>query len=753
MTTGSKRQKRGNMKICEFSIDFSKESIYQAIDCKPGNPVYEQVEREYVPLSEMAASKLRPCAHLAFGQIPAYAAGKEAPEGTKVLYVLSTLGGEISQWSTSLFAQGNYLAGMLVDAMADDYLFQMEEEVEETIILMCKEKGFGIEKRLEAPNGIGMEVQKAAWETVQACEETQIRIKESLMYEPLKTVCQVYVLQEGSKKYNTAHNCRECPAVSCKRRKVQPVSVSVIDTESGRRTNIFCEEGQTIQQALTQHGIYNSAVCGGRGTCGKCRIKVIAGKVPASEADKKYFKQAEWESGWRLACTAYPLTDCEIVTDREQEETFRAVTDFALEQSGQKEAVWGQEDRVIAPKWAIGIDLGTTTIAMQLVDLTGGQIVDTWTGINRQRAYGADVISRILASNQGKQKELKACVIKDLKTGICALTGKQGMEREEFPVSIIGIAGNTTLLHLLLGYSCKTLGVYPFTPVCIDEIRLDWTELDPESGWKIPVVILPGISTYVGADIAAGILACKMEDTEEISLLLDLGTNGEMALGNSKKILTASVAAGPAFEGGNITCGMGSVSGAISNVRIQNQKAQVRVIGEKSPVGICGTGVIETVYELLKEGIIDESGLMEEPFFTSGYVLAESADKVQIMLTQKDIRELQLAKAAVRAGIETLLFRYGIGYSEVKHIYVAGGFGYEMDFNKAMGIGLIPAAFAGRITAVGNSCLKGVLQYLASEAVTDRLTHIIAHAGEISLADDGKFQEMYMEHMYFKETV
>lgn len=732
------------MKIDQFSIQFSKENSYRAIDCYKDSPVYGEVEEEYAKVKDLAYEMIQPCAYLAFGEIPACVANEVIPEGSPVLYVLTTIGKAISNHSSHLFETGNYLAGLLIDAMADDYLFQMEGELQDTIITMCQNKGFGVKKRVEAPNGIRMEIQRIALETIKSEEETDISIKESFMYDPLKTVCQVFLLEKGSQEYHIQHNCRECPAIHCKRRQVQAVQV-VVESVSGCQESvcILCEEGQSIHQALTMHDIYVSAVCAGRGTCGKCKIRVIEGEVPLSDADMHLLTEKEQKKGVRLACKAYPKTDCKIIVETKREETFTAVADFI------EHAQASQVSSEMLEGMGIGIDIGTTTIAMQLVEIKSGQIRDTYTAINKQRAYGADVVSRILKSNQGKQAQLKECIVRDLVNGVHTLLNRNGLEQSNEPIIEMSIAGNTTMTHLLLGYSCETLGVYPFKPVCIDTIRLDWTKLTGETCYHIPVVVLPGISTYVGADITAGILACGMDRTKDITLLLDIGTNGEMAIGNCEKILTTSAAAGPAFEGGNISCGTGSIQGAICNIEVEGKQAKITTIGDKKPVGICGTGVIEIVYELLKESLMDETGLLQQDYFEEGFCLTKDESGKAIVFTQKDVREIQLAKSAIRAGIETLLLRYGVSCEEVKRVYVAGGFGYQMDFLKAFGIGLFPRAFEGKITAVGNSSLNGAIQYLTQKNAEDRVGQIIGHTEEMILSNDMEFNEKYLEYMFF----
>ena len=368
--------------------------------------------------------------------------------------------------------------------------------------------------------------------------------------------------------------------------------------------------------------------------------------------------------------------------------------------------------------------------------------------INSQRAYGSDVISRIQASTEGKKEELQKCIREDLKKGLDQLVRENNIALTE--IERIIISGNTTMVHLLMGYDCAGLGVFPFTPVNIQLIRGNANEILGVQGLDTKVEILPGISTYVGGDIVSGLYACDFDRKDEVCLLIDLGTNGEMAIGNKDKILVTSTAAGPAFEGGNITWGTGSIPGAICTVRIEDEKAVVGTIKDQSPVGICGTGVVETAAELLKEELIDETGRLEEEYFDEGYPLAETSDGKKILFTQKDMREIQLAKAAIRAGAETLAYHYGVVKNDIARIYVAGGFGYKLDVKKAIAIGMIPEEFEGRIEAVGNSSLKGAEKFLIETDGQTRVQNIVKLSEEISLSTDKVFNEAYMDAMFFE---
>lgn len=500
-------------------------------------------------------------------------------------------------------------------------------------------------------------------------------------------------------------------------------------------------EDESILDALSDWDIFMNAVCAGRGTCGKCRIKVVKGSLKITEQDKKIFTDKELQEGFRLSCMAFPREDCTIWVE---EETGFEIVSESRRQAGSYSVKNKDNSK---EEYAVGIDIGTTTIAMELVGIVSGRTLSTYTDVNSQRAYGADVIARIHASNGGKGSRLRECIRRDLLAGIRTLTEASGVDRDR--ITKIAIAGNTTMGHLFMGYSCESLGVYPYRAVNSGWIQLDFQEAFGADDLKASVVLLPGISAFVGGDIVAGLLALGFDAADTTCMLIDLGTNGEMAIGSRQRILASSAAVGPAFEGGNISCGMAGISGAISHVTIRDGKAEFRTIGDKPPAGLCGTGVIEIVSELFEKDMIDSTGLYRKEYFENGFEITRDHKGKPIVFTQKDIREVQLAKAAVRAGIEILMRRFGTDYDGIDTVCLAGGFGYKTDLSKALRIGLLPEQFNGKIEAVGNSSLAGALRYLKEPDASDRLDRIISISKEINLSEDRDFYELYVKHMDF----
>lgn len=718
------------MKVTNFNIKINRENVLNLIECYPDSPIYEEVLDEFEEMLEEAYDRAEPAALLQFGFISEYDVSEYGANITEALYNINSVGKELTKWSSELFEQGDYLRGMLADAMADDYLFQIDMMMQEQIVDLCKKEGYGVVRRVEAPVDIPMEAQKTALEVTNATEEIGLKIKESYMYDPVKSTCQIYLLDRNSREYRTEHDCSKCPRLDCKLRNLQKFPITV--RKGHEEIEIQGIERETLMESFRKQGIYLSAVCAGRGTCGKCKVQVLEGEIKPSAEDERFFSEKELEQGYRLACRAVPNKSCVVSLECGEEEGFSIVSegkDKLVESEISQNGVYG-----------IAVDIGTTTIAMQLVDMQKETIVDVFTTINRQRVYGADVISRILEANHGRLEDLQKSILEDLQNGIHELLKGKNISAEKMVVS-----ANTTMVHLLMGYSCETLGVYPFTPVNLNTIHTSGKELFGTEEYDFSITIFPGISTYVGGDITAGLYVCDFDKSDKPAVLIDLGTNGEMAVGCKDRVIVTSTAAGPAFEGGNIKHGIGSVQGAISNVTLEDGKVSLKTIGDAKPQGICGTGVIDITYELVKAGLVDETGLLEEDYFENGFPITDN-----ISFYQKDIREIQLAKSAVRAGLETILINYGITYDEIDKIYIAGGFGYKMDIEKAIGIGLLPEKCADRIEAIGNSSLRGAVKYLLNEDAAQRIDHIVRCSAETHLSNDKNFNEFYMEYMYFE---
>ena len=532
------------------------------------------------------------------------------------------------------------------------------------------------------------------------------------------------------------------------------------------------KQQKNLLEMLQEKNEYISAPCNGNGTCGKCIVQYKRGATEPTRRDREVFSEKQLEDGYRLACQSYPAGAYEVEIP-ESEETIEVLSEWGKQQktdteelteadtqtpaeakiSGgiqDKETAEGTAEKTENAIYGICIDIGTTTLAALLVNLETEADCQTAVSVNHQRTYGSDVLSRISASNSGKKWEIQLCIRQDLQKLIRELLQKEKITEQQ--IQRIVIAGNTTMCHLLRGFSCETLGVAPFLPVDLSWMEgsaadfLGMKELDTK------VVILPGISAFVGADIMAGIAKMNMHRSEGYHLLLDIGTNGEMVLGNCRHMYVTSTSAGPAFEGGNISCGMASIPGVISHVFMEKTgKAGFQVIGEtdgenkkQQAIGICGTGMIDLVYELRKHQMIDEHGTYSDLYFDTGYELAE-----KVKFTQNDIRELQMAKAAIRAGVDILVKKAGIAFDEVDDCYLAGGFGTKIDITKAAGIGLIPKELEMKTIPAGNTVLAGTKEVLLGRISKEELEKIQTMADVINLAEENDFEELYLSYMDF----
>ena len=512
------------------------------------------------------------------------------------------------------------------------------------------------------------------------------------------------------------------------------------------------KQQKNLLEMLQEKNEYISAPCNGNGICGKCIVRYKSGATEPTKQDREFLSEKQLEQGYRLACQSYPTEEYKVEIP-ELEETIEVLSQWENQRTEEilKNTAEGTAEKTENALYGICIDIGTTTLAALLVNLETEADCQTAVSVNHQRAYGSDVLSRISASNGGKKWEIQRCIRQDLQKLIRELLQKEKITEQQ--IQRIVIAGNTTMCHLLRGFSCETLGVAPFLPVDLSWMEgsaadfLGMKELDTK------VVILPGISAFVGADIMAGIAKINMHRSEGYHLLLDIGTNGEMVLGNCRHMYVTSTSAGPAFEGGNISCGMAGIPGVISHVFMEETgKAGFQVIGEadgenkkkQQAIGICGTGMIDLVYELRKHQMIDEHGTYSDLYFDTGYELAG-----KVKFTQNDIREIQMAKAAIRAGVDILVKKAGIAFDEVDDCYLAGGFGTKIDITKAAGIGLIPKELEVKTIPVGNTVLAGTKEVLLGRISKDELEKIQTMADVINLAEENDFEEMYLSYMDF----
>ncbi|MBR6336119.1 MAG: DUF4445 domain-containing protein [Ruminococcus sp.] len=481
--------------------------------------------------------------------------------------------------------------------------------------------------------------------------------------------------------------------------------------------------GVNILEYIRNKGLSLPAHCSGAGVCGKCVIRVLAGSIDISSADRALLDEAQLKMGMRLACKALTKAPVRI--------------ELPDAQSGYNspDRKWGEPDKAHA--FGIAADIGTTTVALSLVDITDKRAVRTVTLTNSAAAYGADVITRIGSALSGKGAAIKSAMQADLAAGIEAL-GCTGLD-----VRKMSIAANTAMYHLLLGLDCTGLAKAPFAPVTLGGERLTLSEITGQKAAlaEIPVTLIKGISAFIGGDISSG-LACT--ETAGSTLFLDLGTNGEAALITRDGIVCASAAAGPALEGGQLRFGMGGVKGAICRVYDKDGGIAFDTVENAPAAGICGSGAVDALALCVRRGLIDEQGVFVDSLFEGGLKLTES-----IALTQQDIRELQLAKAAIRACLDTLLEHAHTEYADIDRLVIAGGFGHYLDIDSACDIGLIPKELKGKAVTLGNTSLRGAEVSLYDEGFFGRLEALTKSAVTLPLSEDEGFKGRFIGNIGF----
>ena len=500
--------------------------------------------------------------------------------------------------------------------------------------------------------------------------------------------------------------------------------------------SISLASAEPFLSILRRKQIHFPLYCGGRGTCGKCRIQVTEGELAITTEDRAFFSEDELQAGYRLGCRAVIAAPCSITfEERQKEEDFYVPS---TQPSGQ--AFPGKSE-------SIAVDIGSTTLVMVLVHSDTGRIVAEYRGLNYQRSYGTDVMARIKAAVEDRQEQaMQALIRKNLEVGIVSL-----LKSANALIDQIVIAGNTTMLHLLRGYDCRGLSAWPFQPVKLDFEVLSTEELLGEIPLvenallkETKVTLIAGISAFVGADITAGLWGCGMNRNEKPHLFLDLGTNAEMAVGNKERMLVSSAAAGPAFEGGQLSCGTGSIPGAVRDVTIQYGLVRYETIGRRPAVGICGSGIVAAVSEMRRNRIIDDSGRFSSRYAARGLSIVPG----KIVITQADIREYQKARAAIRAGMKILVENAGYRMEEIEALELAGGFGSQLDISKAVGAGLIPEELSDRVNILGNAVIIGLCSYLRCPD-KEGIRCMIQKTREISLANQPKFTKTFLEFSYF----
>lgn len=479
------------------------------------------------------------------------------------------------------------------------------------------------------------------------------------------------------------------------------------------RCRVVSFDGQpALSTILSAAGYLVDHPCGGRGICGKCAV-TLAGNLSAPN-------DTELRAGHRLSCQAKLTGDASVV-----------LPDTSVIE--QIETKIGGIDTLLHPtagRYGAAVDIGTTTIATKVFDLTTGTCVGEAACRNSQTAVAADVIGRIDAACKGNGPHLQKLVLQDIQSLL------QSALKNAAPAASIDslvLTGNTTMLYLLNGFDPESLSHAPFHAEHLFDTE---TEILGKYTY-----LPPCMSAFVGADITCAVLASGMCQSSETALLCDIGTNGEIALWKNGKLYVTSTAAGPAFEGAGTSCGCGSVQGAIDKVWLEGNELHIHTIGNANPIGICGSGLIDAIAAGLQCGIIDDTGALEDDTFPL-------CNTVQLL--PQDIRAVQLAKAAIAAGITTLTETAGVSMEEITTLYIAGGFGSHLNVDSAAYIGLIPNELKTRVKIIGNASLGGAVNALLNTQQWPQLRNITSVSQHVDLGGNPRFNENYIGHMLFE---
>jgi uncharacterized 2Fe-2S/4Fe-4S cluster protein (DUF4445 family) len=582
--------------------------------------------------------------------------------------------------------------------------------------------------------------------------------------------------------------------------------------------------GRTVHEAAMEVGVSLVASCGGRGRCGTCRVEVVSGDAPPlTDAERALLDDDERAAGIRLACEIRPASDLEVRVLPSSRASFTEIladgecVTFALDSSlsvhrvtvedatlerpvpdldrlaaalgldsleagagalrSLPRALRAEAGRVTAllrgkrlidvrpgdaalPAYGAAFDIGTTTVAGSMIDLTTGDCVATANRTNPQQTRGDDVISRMdyAAKGDAALRELQTLVANAIDEMLVEMSAANDAAVTD--IYEITVAGNSVMTHLFLGLPPQAMAVVPFAPVTTLTVDVSPSDVSLHAADTARVRTVPLASAYVGGDIVAGALAVAFPHLNEETLFIDIGTNGEVVVGSGERAVCAATAAGPAFEGAGISCGMRAVPGAIIHVEEADGGLVLDVMGDEQPAGFCGTGLVDIVAVLVRAGVIDETGHFEascdSPLASKlretddGFEFVVASGTPDLVLTQRDVRELQLAKGAIAAGATVLMSTIGLEASGLARVMLAGAFGSTIDPASAVAIGLLPPGVdPARVVAVGNTAAAGSRAILCSRKARNEADHIARWMKQVELSTQPEFQMQFAEAMMF----
>ncbi len=589
-----------------------------------------------------------------------------------------------------------------------------------------------------------------------------------------------------------------------------------------KNKKIVCKPNIKLLDILIKNNEFVESPCGGKGSCGRCKIKHISGELsPITEDEERLLSDEEISNGIRLACLVKPKSDIKIDVV-EQEQNHKVLTEGYVPKFNMSPAIWKRviniekptlenpisyeelfrkklgldemewdvlrtlkmrsgtftavynEEKLIGLEYGdtfdelygIAVDIGTTTVVASLIDLNTGEEIDSEAEINPQKIFGQDVLTRItyVIENGDKGiKDLQEAIVNSLNKMINNMCGRKALNKDM--IYEMSVAANSTMMHILLGIEPISLGKSPYSQIFSGRKNVPAMDVGLNSMSKFARLnCLPSVSSYIGSDVVAGAYVAELHSTDKKILFVDIGTNGEIVLSNTGKLVSCSCAAGPALEGMNISCGMRAADGAIEDIKITEDKIILDIIGDKEPSGICGSGILAAVREMKKHKIINERGgiikpeTIDEFDYRQKYIAKNSNKRFvkiadggnNILISQGDVRQVQLAKSAILSGFMALVQFMGIKLFELDEVVVAGQFGAHLSAESLVMTGILPKEVENKIKYIGNSSKTGAYLSLISLESRKEMCELAKNIDYIELSVLDGYEKLFVECSRFK---
>lgn len=546
----------------------------------------------------------------------------------------------------------------------------------------------------------------------------------------------------------------------------------VFKIEGSKDIKTIAQEGDSLLALLLDNNISIDAPCSGNGVCGKCKVRLISGNVDMQP--NPYLSKEDYDDNFRLACQSKVCGDAIIFVPKTasafKNDIVTADLGTKVELDRYKKSVdeifeTGLSKGVDESGVGVAVDIGTTTVTAAMLDLKTGDLLSKASMGNGQIKYGADVINRIICQGkEGGVEKLQKAVIEETLVPIFETLIKDAQKNKD-DISRIVIAGNTTMEHLLVGANGDSIRLEPYVPEFLERTGDTAKSLRLPANENAPVILAPNVGSYVGGDITAGLLPAMLWNKDEMNLFIDLGTNGELVFGNKDYLLTCACSAGPAFEGGDISCGMRATKGAVDSISIDKESLDptLNVIGDTKPLGLCGSGLISIIAELFRVGAISAKGkfvregkrIGHDDYGGSYYILAfanESGTGKDITLDELDIDNFIRAKGAIFSAIRTMLSSVELTVDDIDHIIIAGGIGQGIDIEKAIEIGMLPKQPLSKYSYIGNSSLTGACAMLLSNEAKDKVFDIGHNMTYIELSTHPGYMDEFVASCFIPHT-